>query len=108
MVARILSGYSIRGLLNYNESKVAVGDATLILANRFAVEVEKLDMSNKIARFERLNKLNGRAKRNAMHIMLNFDRSDKLSQDKITRLLQLTWKVLVLVTNRTWYTNTRM
>lgn len=86
MVARILSGYSIRRLLNYNESKVAVGDATLILANRFAVEVEKLDMSNKIARFERLNKLNGRAKRNAMHIMLNFDRSDKLSQDKITQI----------------------
>lgn len=86
MVARILSGYSIRGLLNYNESKVAVGDATLILANRFAVEVEKLGTSNKIARFERLNKLNGRAKRNAMHIMLNFDRSDKLSQDKITQI----------------------
>jgi len=83
MVARILSGYSIRGVLDYNETKVETGDAKLIMANRFAVEVEKLGLKHKIARFERLTKLNGRAKRNALHIMLNLDRSDKVSADKL-------------------------
>jgi hypothetical protein len=86
MVARILSGYSIRGVLDYNETKVETGDAKLIMANRFAVEVEKLELRYKIARFERLTKLNGRAKRNTLHIMLNLDRSDKVSADKLVEI----------------------
>ncbi|UKT65045.1 relaxase/mobilization nuclease domain-containing protein [Pedobacter mucosus] len=86
MVARILSGYSIRGLLNYNETKVESGDARLIMANRFAAEIEHLDPKAKLKRFERLTVLNGRAKRNAMHIMLNFDRSDKLKDEKLTQI----------------------
>ncbi|PWS26150.1 relaxase [Pedobacter yonginense] len=86
MVARILSGYSMRGLLNYNETKVESGDARLIMANRFAVDIEQLDPRAKLKRFERLTVLNGRAKRNALHIMLNFDRSDKLKDEKLTQI----------------------
>lgn len=78
MVARIISGKSIRGLLNYNESKVNNGEASLILANRFGTEIERLDFNNKLVRFEHLTKLNIKVKTNALHIMLNFDRSDKL------------------------------
>ena len=76
----------MRGLLNYNEAKVETGDARLIMANRFAVDIENLDRKAKLKRFERLTVLNGRAKRNALHIMLNFDRSDKLKDEKLTQI----------------------
>ena len=83
MVARILSSHSIRGILNYNENKVQSGAAQLILANRFAVEIDKLNTRQKLVRFERLTGLNDRAKRNAMHIMLNFDKEDSLDSEKL-------------------------
>ncbi|RZK64868.1 MAG: hypothetical protein EOO92_26995 [Pedobacter sp.] len=86
MVARILSSRSIRGILNYNENKVQSGDAQLILANRFAVEIDKLNTLQKLARFERLTDLNDRAKRNAMHIMLNFDKEDSLDSEKLVAI----------------------
>ncbi|WP_421943622.1 relaxase/mobilization nuclease domain-containing protein [Pedobacter sp.] len=79
MVARIISGKSIRGLLNYNEGKVNSGEATLILANRFGTDIERLDFNNKLNRFEHLIKRNIKVKTNALHIMLNFDRSDKVT-----------------------------
>lgn len=79
MVTKIISGQSIRGLLNYNENKVATGMATLILASRFATDIDKLDFRAKLNRFESLTETNSRVKTNAMHLMLNFDREDKLS-----------------------------
>jgi len=78
MVARIISGKSIRGLLNYNESKVTNGEASLILASRFGTDIERLDFSSKLNRFEHLTNRNIKVKTNALHIMLNFDRSDKV------------------------------
>lgn len=86
MVARILSSHSVRGILNYNENKVQSGAAQLILANRFAVEIDKLNTRQKLARFERLTSLNDRAKRNAMHIMLNFDKEDSLYNKKLVAI----------------------
>lgn len=76
MVTKIISGKSIRGLLNYNETKVEKGDAKLIMASRFGMDMEKLDRRAKIRRFEHLTSLNPRVKTNALHIMLNFDRKD--------------------------------
>lgn len=86
MVARILSGTSIRGLLNYNEKKVETGNATLILANRFGVEIEQLDKRAKLTRFEHLTLLNSKVKTNSMHIMLNFDRSDRLNNEHLQKI----------------------
>lgn len=73
MVARIKSGKSIRGLLNYNENKVTAGSAQLIMASLFGTELEKLNFSDKLNRFQHLTELNDRAKTNSVHIMLNFD-----------------------------------
>ena len=78
MVTRIISGQSIRGLLTYNENKVAERQATLILASRFGTDIDRLDFTAKLNRFENLTMLNGRVKTNALHIMLNFDRNDKV------------------------------
>ena len=66
-------------MLNYNEDKVIEGQATLILASRFGTEIEGLDFRAKLNRFEHLTMLNSRVKTNALHIMLNFDRDDKVS-----------------------------
>jgi len=79
MVARIISGKSIRGLLNYNEGKVNNNEATLILASRFGSDIERLDFNKKLNRFEHLTNRNIKVKTNALHIMLNFDRSDKVN-----------------------------
>jgi len=78
MVAKILSGKNIRGLLLYNENKVAEGDAQLIMANCFGTELERLDFSDKLTRFAHLTSLKPNVKTNALHIMLNFDRTDNL------------------------------
>ncbi|RZJ56025.1 MAG: relaxase [Flavobacterium sp.] len=83
MVARILTGSSIRGLINYNESKVTLGTATPILANRFGLDIEQLELRHKVARFEHLTKLNSRVKTNAVHIMLNFDPAEILPTEKL-------------------------
>jgi Relaxase/Mobilisation nuclease domain len=78
MVTKIISGQSIRGLLLYNESKVADKEAKLIMASRFGAELDRLDFDAKLARFEHLTFLKPNVKTNAIHIMLNFDRDDKL------------------------------
>lgn len=78
MVTKIISGQSIRGLLNYNENKVSEGLASLVMASRFATDLDKLDFRAKLNRFENLTETNSRVKTNAMHLMLNFDREDKV------------------------------
>lgn len=86
MVTRILSGYSIRGLLHYNEAKVESGKASLILASRFGLDIRQLSLRHKLNRFERLTLRNESARRNALHIMLNFDRSDSLTHTRLTAI----------------------
>ncbi|WP_316846846.1 relaxase/mobilization nuclease domain-containing protein [Pedobacter psychrodurus] len=86
MVARILTGESIRGLINYNESRVASGTVTPILASRFGLDIEQLELRHKVARFEHLTKLNSRVKTNAVHIMLNFHQSEVLPVETLQKI----------------------
>jgi len=86
MVTRILTGESIRGLINYNESRVTSGTVTPILASRFGLDIEQLELRHKVARFEHLTKLNSRVKTNAVHIMLNFHQSENLSAEKMQHI----------------------
>jgi hypothetical protein len=86
MVTKIVSGRSIRGLMNYNENKVAEGQAQLIMASRFGGDLDQLSFANKLARFEHLTIMNSRVKTNAMHIMLNFDVDEKLSIAKMQEI----------------------
>ncbi|HEY0669170.1 MAG TPA: relaxase/mobilization nuclease domain-containing protein [Sphingobacteriaceae bacterium] len=80
------SGKSIRGILHYNEHKVQSGTAQLILASRFISDIEKLSFQNKLYRFENITSLNERVKTNALHISLNFDPSEKLSQEQLQNI----------------------
>lgn len=86
MVAKILIGRSIRGILHYNENKVTAGEAQLILASGFAGEIGEMNFKQKLARFENLNQLRPSVKTNALHITLNFEASEKLDNLKMQQI----------------------
>lgn len=86
MVAKIKIGTSIRGILHYNENKVVEGEAKLILANGFAGEIEQMSFDNKMQRFLHLTELKPSVKTNAMHISLNFDASEKITNAKMQQI----------------------
>jgi hypothetical protein len=86
MVARFVNGKNIRGMLHYNENKVAVGEARLLLASGFAGDIDRFNLEQKLQRFEHLTALNTRVKTNAVHITLNFDEQDKLSNEQLQQI----------------------
>jgi hypothetical protein len=86
MVARFVNGKNIRGMLHYNENKVAAGEARLLLASGFAGDINQFNLEQKQQRFEHLTMLNTRVKTNAVHITLNFDEQDKLSNEALQQI----------------------
>lgn len=83
MVAKIITGKSIRGILHYNENKVEAGEARLMMASGFAGEIDRMDFSQKFNRFKHLTELNARVKTNALHISLNFHQDDRPTDEKL-------------------------
>lgn len=86
MVCKVRSGKNIKGALNYNEQKVKEGVAECIGAANFVGEPHQMRFSDKLARFEQLIERNARAKTNCVHISLNFDVSEMLSQNKLNEI----------------------
>jgi hypothetical protein len=86
MVCKVRCGKSIKGALNYNENKVKEGKAECIGAVNFVGETQHLTFYEKLARFENLIEINTRAKTNTLHISLNFDVGEKLSQNKLNQI----------------------
>lgn len=86
MVAKIKTGTSIKGVLNYNEHKVAEGKAECIGENLFGKAITALNFHEKLERFTRLNTLRPRLKTNTVHISLNFDPSEKPDNDAMNRI----------------------
>lgn len=82
MVARIKTPAAIIRALNYNEQKVKQGYAVLLHAANYLKDADELNFKEKLKRFQDLIMLNERAKKNSLHISLNFDNSDKLSAEK--------------------------
>ncbi|UWY30047.1 relaxase/mobilization nuclease domain-containing protein [Flavobacterium sp. TR2] len=86
MVAVIKTSSSIRGILNYNENKVEIGKAECISAVNYPLELGKLTFTSKLNRFLKLAELNTNAKRNSVHISLNFDPSENHSKEKLAEI----------------------
>jgi len=86
MVAVIKTSRSINSILNYNENKVKEGVAECINAVNYPLELEKLNFSHKLNRFLKLSSLNENAKRNSVHISLNFDPSENHSKEKLIEI----------------------
>ncbi len=86
MVAKIIIGKHIRGILCYNEHKVEKGIARLLTAENFFTDASRLSFTNKLNQFEAFTEKNRRTKTNAIHISLNFDNSDKLDDKLIAEI----------------------
>lgn len=88
MVAIIKTSHSIHSILNYNENKIKAGIAECIKAGNYPIELEKLNFTMKLNRFLKLAQLNENAKRNSVHISLNFDPSEKHSKEKLIEIAE--------------------
>lgn len=86
MVAKIKTGRSIIGAINYNEHKVRLDKAELILAQGYLKDPVNLTFNDKLQRLTDLTKRNERTLVNALHVSLNFAVGEIL--DKVT-LLQI-------------------
>ncbi|NCU04902.1 MAG: relaxase/mobilization nuclease domain-containing protein [Chitinophagaceae bacterium] len=86
MVARINTSKSLSKVLNYNEHKVREKEAELLLAQNFLKDASQLSFSDKTKHFERFTSLNERATTNTLHVSLNFDVTEKLSNDALTTI----------------------
>lgn len=83
MVTIIKTSHSIRSILNYNENKVKAGVAEFIGAGNYPIGIDKMSDTIKLNRFIKRLELNENAKRNSVHISLNFDPSENHSKEKL-------------------------
>lgn len=83
MVAVIRYGSSLQRTVNYNEKKVQEGVANCIAAGNYPIDVNRLTFNQKLNRLQHQAELNIRTKVNSVHISLNFDPSEKLSEDEL-------------------------
>ncbi|RYY72257.1 MAG: relaxase/mobilization nuclease [Chitinophagaceae bacterium] len=87
MVAKIKSGRSLIGALNYNEVKVLNGKAELISANGYFKDMEDLNFNDKLLRLTDLAQRNDRTKVNAVHISLNFAIKENLEAPLLNQIV---------------------
>jgi hypothetical protein len=83
MVAIIKTGHSLHRILNYNENKVKEGVARFISASNYPIDAEKLSFNQKLNRLLKQAALNENVTRNSMHVSLNFDPSERLSDGQL-------------------------
>lgn len=88
MVARINSGKSIKGALNYNEQKVGQGRASLMMAGNYPLEKDLLDYDQKLLVLQRQAQLNERVVTNCVHISLNFETNEKIAPAVMDNIVQ--------------------
>ncbi|MBC9795386.1 relaxase/mobilization nuclease domain-containing protein [Sinomicrobium weinanense] len=86
MVAVINTGRSIHRSFNYNENKVKEGVAVCIGQGNYPVNADKMSLNMKLNRLLKRTGLNPNVKRNSVHISLNFDPSERLSEEKLKRI----------------------
>ena len=83
MVAKIKSGKSLMGALNYNENKVKAGKAKMISTNGYTKSDDRLSFQDKLFRLTDLAERNLRTKTNTVHLSLNFDVNERIETDKL-------------------------
>lgn len=83
MVTIIKTSHSIRSIFNYNENKVKAGVAECIASGNYPVDADKMNNTIKLNRFIKRIELNENAKRNSVHISLNFDPTENHSKENL-------------------------
>ncbi|MBL0132830.1 MAG: relaxase/mobilization nuclease domain-containing protein [Chitinophagaceae bacterium] len=86
MVAKITIPKSIEAALNYNEKKVQKGTAQCLYAGNYLNDANKMNFYQKLDGFEMNNRLNKMAATKTLHVSLNFDPSEKLSESKLVEI----------------------
>lgn len=79
----------LRIALNYNEHKVKNGQAVCLEAGYYPVGPEHLNFHQKLQRLEMLAELNQRTKHNCLHVSLNFDPSEQLSDERYKEIAEV-------------------
>jgi len=89
MVAKITNGSSLYGALAYNQNKVDAGTARIISSNRIAADIDNSPggtMHNLMLSFEDYLSANTRTEKPIVHISLNPDPQDRLSDEQYSEL----------------------
>jgi hypothetical protein len=86
MVAKIKTGRSIIGAINYNENKVGLGKAELILAQGYLKDPLDLTFNDKLERLTDLAKRNQLTLVNTLHVSLNFAVGENLEKDILQQI----------------------
>lgn len=86
MVAKITLPKSIEAALNYNEQKVQKGKAVCLQAVNYLKEADQLNFYQKLQGFKQRNSLNDRSTTKTLHVSLNFDPSEKLTEHKLLQI----------------------
>lgn len=86
MVSRISFQKRLLAALNYNENKCSKGYAECIAAINYLSEASDMNFHLKLSMLEWRNGLNDRATTKTIHISLNFNPSEKLSDDQLKRI----------------------
>jgi hypothetical protein len=89
MVAVIHQSSSLRNILNYNEQKVKQGLAVCLEAGYYPMDATEMNFHQKLRRLEKLTELNENTKVNSVHISLNFDPSEVLSDDLLREIAEV-------------------
>lgn len=88
MVAKIVTGSSIRGALAYNENKVREKKAEVLKSGNIPPGLEGEDISIKAAYFRILTDSNKAVSTNAVHINVNFAPQDEVSNEQMRAIAQ--------------------
>ena len=83
MVAKMSFPKRLLDALNYNEKKVVKGVAQCIGAGGYLWEAGDMNFHQKLQGLEMRNALNDRASTKTLHVSLNFDPSETLSDEKL-------------------------
>lgn len=86
MVSKITFPDNLLDALNYHEQKVQKGKAELLLAENFLPEKDRLNFYDKLHRFNDQMERNTRAKTKLLHVSLNFDPSENLSNKELVQI----------------------
>ncbi|MEO6550738.1 MAG: hypothetical protein ABIN94_22225 [Ferruginibacter sp.] len=86
MVAIIKTSSSLGNVLHYNENKLKQKAAELIHSMNFGKDTDQLGFTDKIRTLQKFTALNERTQRNAVHISLNFDLTEKLDNLRLQNI----------------------
>lgn len=86
MVAKIKTGRSISGAINYNDHKIKLGKAELISAQGYLKDPVNLTFSDKLQRLTDLTNRNERTRVNALHVSLNFSVGENLDKEILQQI----------------------